>query len=204
MILNHSEGGVLWTKASQPNADLYLVFPTVPLSDPDYPVFQIISKLFAGTSSSRIPATLQPLNQIVRSVRVFQTSQELDCLFWISISCTHEANLNTVYQVVSKILSDIGSAVVHADELAMANNQFEMEFLTPLEKLYGEDGMSDIVNRANLLYNDPFFLFSQMNNAQKISPSTIKQAVRKYLPLRRALVLSVVPSTIGNAVQTIE
>jgi zinc protease len=173
-------------------SQLHLVFPTVALTDPDEPALSLVSKLLAGSASSRL-ANLPDINPNVLSVAATHSAQELDGTLWIIVTCRVETRLQTVYDQVLSTLRDIARDGVPETELAAARNNAEMTALTPLEAVAGLGGRCDVLNVSSLLQNDPSYLFRRFAQQATITEQDVRRVVNEHLLSGNHLILSVVP-----------
>jgi zinc protease len=173
--------------------DLLVIFPTVSVTDPDFPVLQILSKLLTGTATSRLEKHFKQQSSVPYSISSTQHSQELDGNFWISFSCKSETKLTDIYTQLMGILTSTAEDEIPDPEMSAARNIAEMEFLMPQENLAGEGGRCATMNLGNLYANNPLFFFNQAENYSYITSATIRQVLKKYFTTGNQLILSIVP-----------
>ncbi len=172
---------------------IHIVFPTVRAGHPDEPVLKLMAKMLNGSENSLLYSNLVKVNQLVHSVDVAQTSNELTGTFWITVNCKLETRLTTIFDQVMRVLEALAIDGATEDELTAARNQSAMQFFSSLETFYGFSGMCDVLNLGNLYGDSPLFSFTLLQNQQQATTASVRSVAAKYLTTDNQLVVSIVP-----------
>lgn len=172
---------------------LQIVFPTVPLGDPDEAALQLLAKLLAGAGDARLKKLYLDNNPNVLDVTARQTSQDLHGMFTITITCRAETQLRSVFEQALTLLQTIPRTPVSEDEMSMSRSLNEMEFLLPMESVHGFGGRGDALNLGNLYTSNPASQFVGIDAQARVSPFALREAARRYLSGASVVVLSIVP-----------
>ena len=172
---------------------LQIVFPTVPLGDPDEAALQLLAKLLAGAGDARLKKLYLDNNPNVLDVTARQTSQDLHGMFTITITCRAETQLRSVFEQALTLLQTIPRTPVSEDEMSMSRSLNEMEFLLPMESVHGFGGRGDALNLGNLYTSNPASQFAGIEAQSRVTPFALREAARRYLSGASVVVLSIVP-----------
>jgi zinc protease len=181
---------------------LYILFATRPIGDPDEPALKMLGQFLAGASDARLKKYLLDYNPTVLDVSVTQSSQELDGTLWIVVTCKPDARLQQVYEQIMNVLGTSSRRDdITEEELRMARNLSEMQFLPPLEKFYGFGGRCDVLNLANLYTGNPLTPFLAIENQASVTGFALREMLKKYCSPDHHVVMSIVaPTRTENAV----
>ena len=172
---------------------LHLVFPTVRIGHPDAAALHVLAKALNGSPHAILQKGMVEANPAVMRVEAYQSSQELDGHFWISITVKPDARLQPLYGQIMQLLASIAADGATEEEVIGARNQAAMEFYTPQEAFYGFGGRGDVINLGMLYGGDPLFSYRQFDLQQMVTSTDIQRVTARYLNNRNQLVVSAVP-----------
>lgn len=174
------------------DARLVILFKTVPFTHPDQPLLTLAAKVLAGSMLGALQEGVADQVPGVVRIEAVQNALELDGTFMISVVATPEANLNDIYKVTLRVLRQLVQYGITDEALQSARNRAEMEFLTPLETLYGSGGRCDVLNLGTIYAGNPAYSFDMIRSLGSATRTGVRDAIRTYLDTSNHVVLSMV------------
>lgn len=174
------------------DARLVILFKSVPFTHPDQPLLMLAAKVLAGSMMTALHEGVTTQVPGVVRIEAVQNALELDGTFMISVMATPEANLNDIYKTTLRVLRQLVQYGVTDEALQSARNRAEMEFLTPLETLYGSGGRCDVLNLGNVYAGNPAYSFDMMRSLGAATRTGLRDVIKKYMDASNHIVLSMV------------
>jgi zinc protease len=172
---------------------LYLAWHTPAIfADADADL-DLVSDVLSSGKMSRLYRTLVYERRIAVDVSVHQSSRELGsfCLLTATAAPGHPLTglLAAIDEEILRLASD-GPTLM---ELERVQTQAEAQFVYRLQTVGGFGGKSDQLNAYNVLRGDPGFFRGDLARYRSATCDRLREATRRFLPLDRRVVLSVVP-----------
>jgi len=179
---------------------LKILVPTAAIGDPDEAVLKLLAQMLAGSTDSRLRSFFRSHPGIL-DIQASQSSQELHGVFDITVTARSETNLRPVFDHIFNLLSSMVDGVINDAELQTAANLAEMQYLTPMEKVFGLGGRCDVMNLDNLYTGNPAASAAAIESLDGVNVTAVRSVIKRYFNSDRAVVLSVVqPNKTDNAV----
>ena len=134
---------------------LYLVWPTVPLFDPDEAPLDVLAMVLGDGKSSRLSRILVYEKQIARDVSIGNYAQSLAGEFQIQVTANSEQDMREVQKIVEEEVDRLKAEPPTEIELARAKNRIESERVRYMEHIGGFYGVADLLNYYNINAGDP-------------------------------------------------
>ena len=174
-------------------ARLYMVWPTPAYYAPGDAEFDLLASVLASGQSSRLYKTLVYDKQLAQDITCYQESRELNSTFTIIVTAKKGKSLEEIEPEIDRILKDICTNGVTAQELALARTGWETGFVRSLQQVGSFGGRADKLNAYNTYLGDPGKLLWDRDRYTKATLEGIKQYANKYLNLNGRGILYIQP-----------
>jgi len=153
----------------------------------------VLANVLAGGRSSRLYKRLVYELQIATDVVAFQDGGRIDGKFelWATARLGHD--LTELERVIDEEVRKIAQAGPTPREVERAQNSFEAQFLSRMERVGGFGGKADQLNFYNYFVGTPDYFEKDLDRYRKVTAAEVQQAARRYLADAHRVVLSVVP-----------
>ena len=153
----------------------------------------VLANVLAGGRSSRLYKRLVYELQIATDVVAFQDGGRIDGKFelWATARLGHD--LTELERVIDEEVRKIAQAGPTPREVERAQNSFEAQFLSRMERVGGFGGKADQLNFYNYFVGTPDYFEKDLDRDRKVTAAEVQQAARRYLADAHRVVLSVVP-----------
>ena len=131
--------------------------------------------------------------QIAQDVNAFQASAELASNFQIVATPQPGHTIAEVQKVIDEELGKLQQEDPTAREVERALNQIEASFYNRMERVGGFGGVADQMNSYFVDAGDPDWFNEDLARYRALSPSDIRAAALRFLPLDRRVELTVEP-----------
>jgi zinc protease len=178
---------------------VYHAWHTVKAFAPDDAGLDVLANVLAGGRSSRLYRRLVYELQIASDVVAFQDGSRLDGKFelWATARPGHE--LPELERVIDEEVRKLADAGPTAREVARAQNTFEAQFLSRMERVGSFGGKADQLNFYSYFVGTPDYFQRDLDRYLKVTPADVQRITRTYLVDQHRVVLNVVPQ--AKAVQ---
>jgi zinc protease len=153
----------------------------------------IVANVLAGGRSSRLYRRLVYELQIATDVVAFQDGSRIDGKFELYATARPGHGLGELQRVIDEELRRLAASGPSARELERAQNSFEAQFLSRMEREGGFGGKADQLNFYNYFVGTPDYFEQDLARYRRVTRAAVQQAARTYLGAHR-VVLSVVPT----------
>ncbi|HKW41823.1 MAG TPA: pitrilysin family protein [Gemmatimonadales bacterium] len=172
---------------------LYDVWHTVKAFADGDAALDVVAHTLAGGRASRLYRRLVYELQIATDVVAFQDGGRIDGKFELHATARPGHDLSELQRVIDAELAKLADSGLTARELEQAQNSFEAEFLSRMERVGGFGGKADQLNFYNYFLGMPDGFQRDLDRYRRVSLADAQQAVRTYLTGAHRVVLSVVP-----------
>ncbi|HYL21177.1 MAG TPA: pitrilysin family protein [Gemmatimonadales bacterium] len=172
---------------------VYDAWHTVKAFAPDDATLDVVANVLAGGRSSRLYRRLVYELQIATDVVAFQDGSRIDGKFEIYATARPGHALGELQEVIDEELKKLADQGPTVREVARAQNGFEAQFLSRMERVGGFGGKADQLNFYNYFVGTPDYFQKDLDRYHRVTLATVQQAVRTYLVAPHRVVLSVVP-----------
>jgi zinc protease len=172
---------------------LYLTWLTPRHLEPGDAALDVVADILAGGKNSRLYKRLVYDMQIAQDVNAFQASASLSSAFQIVATARPGHTVTELQKVIDEELLKLQQEDPSARELERSVNQIEASFYNRMERLGGFGGKADQINGYYSETGDPDWFNEDLNRYRGFSPSDIRAAAERYLPLDRRVELVVEP-----------
>jgi zinc protease len=172
---------------------LYLAWCSPALFGPGDAAFDVVADLLANGKTSRLYRRLVHERRLALDVSAAQQSREIEGLFQIAATAAPGQTLETIDQVITETLVELGETGPTDDELTRGLAQAEAHFVYRLQTVGGFSGKSDQLNAYNVYVADPGYFSEDFARYRRLSLADLRDAARLLTPQRR-VALSVVPA----------
>ncbi len=150
----------------------------------------VLANVLAGGRSSRLYRRLVYELQIATDVVAFQDGGRIDGKFELWATARPGHDLTELQRVIEEELKRLAGQGPTAREVARAQNTFEAQFLSRMERVGGK---ADQLNFYNYFVGTPDYFQSDLDRYRTVSAADVQAAARRYLVDAHRVVLSVVP-----------
>jgi zinc protease len=172
---------------------LYLAWITPPHLAPGDSALDLVSSILTGGKNSRLYKRLVYDMQIAQDVTAFQASQDLGSTFQIVATARPGHTIAELQKVIDEELQTLQREAPAAREFQRALNGYEASFFNRLERVGGFGGKADQINSYYMKAGDPDWFNEDVWRYRSLSPSDVRAAAARFLPLDRRVELIVEP-----------
>src|SRR6058998_2442899 len=172
---------------------VYDAWHTVKAFSPDDATLDVLANVLAGGRSSRLYRRLVYELQIATDVVAFQDGGRIDGKFELWATARPGHDLTELERVIDEEIGKIAQAGPTPREVERAQNSFEAQFLSRMERVGGFGGKADQLNFYNYFVGTPDYFQKDLDRYRKVTAVDVQGAVRRYLVDAHRVVLSVVP-----------
>jgi len=123
----------------------------------------------------------------------FQDGGRIDGKFELWATARPGHDLTELERVIDEEIGKIAQAGPTPREVERAQNSFEAQFLSRMERVGGFGGKADQLNFYNYFVGTPDYFEKDLDRYRKVTAADVQQAARHYLVDAHRVVLSVVP-----------
>jgi len=150
----------------------------------------VLANVLAGGRSSRLYRRLVYELQIATDVVAFQDGGRIDGKFELWATARPGHDLTELQRVIEEELKRLAEQGPTAREVARAQNTFEAQFLSRMERVGGK---ADQLNFYNYFVGTPDYFQRDLDRYRAVSAADVQAVTRRYLVDAHRVVLSVVP-----------
>jgi len=160
---------------------------------PDDAGLDVLANVLAGGRSSRLYRRLVYELQIASDVVAFQDGGRLDGKFELWVTARPEHTLGELQRVVDEEVRKVADAAPTLREVQRAQNTFEAQFLSRMERVGSFGGKADQLSFYAYFVGPPDYFQRDLDRYLKVTPADVQRIARTYLADAHRVVLSVVP-----------
>jgi zinc protease len=172
---------------------LYLAWITPAHLEPGDSALDVVSSVLSGGKNSRLYKRLVYDMQIAQDVTAFQASAALGSNFQIVATPRPGHTVAELQKVIDEELAKLQREEPTAREVERALNGYEASFFNRMERLGGFGGKADQINSYYTETGDPDWFNEDLSRYRSLSPSDVRAAAARFLPLDRRVELIVEP-----------
>jgi zinc protease len=172
-------GAVLEDRVQLPR--VYDAWHTVKAFSADDATLDVLANVLAGGRSSRLYRRLVYELQIATDIVAFQDGGRIDGKFEIYATARPGHDLGELQRVIDEELKQLADEGPTAREVQRAQNTFEAQFLSRMERVGGFGGKADQLNFYNYFVGTPDYFQKDLDRYRKVTPAVVQRAVRTYL-----------------------
>jgi len=172
---------------------VYDAWHTVKAFADDDAALDVVANVLAGGRSSRLYRRLVYDLQIATDVVAFQDGTRIDGKFEIFATARPGHQLGELQRVIDEELRKLADGGPTAREVERAQNTFEAQFLSRMERVGGFGGKADQLNFYNYFVGTPDYFQKDLDRYGRVRAADVQRAVKTYLTSAHRVVLSVVP-----------
>jgi zinc protease len=172
---------------------IYLAWLTPPHFAPGDAALDMVADALAGGKNSRLYKRLVYEMQIAQDVQAFQASQQLSSYFLIQATARPGHTVDELMKVIDEEITKLQTTTPDAHETERSINSIEATFFKRMEQVGGFGGKADQLNAYYTATGDPDYFNEDLARYRSMSPSDVRAAAAKYLPLNRRVELTVLP-----------
>jgi zinc protease len=154
----------------------------------------VVANVLAGGRSSRLYRRLVYELQIATDVVAFQDGSRIDGKFELYATARPGHGLGELQRVIDEELRKLADTGPSEREVARAQNGFEAQFLSRMERVGGFGGKADQLNFYNYFVGTPEYFEQDLARYRRVTAAAVQRAARTYLADAHRVVLSVVPT----------
>ncbi|SYZ72557.1 Peptidase M16 domain protein [Candidatus Zixiibacteriota bacterium] len=174
-------------------ARLYIAWPTPASYAPGDAEFDLLASILTNGKSSRLYKSLVYDKKLAQDVNAYQYSKELGSDFNIVVTAREGVSLDELEKEVDRILNDVITNGVTADEFARSRTKWETDFVRQLERLGGFGGRANTLNAYNTMLGDPGKLKWDRDRYTNATAEGMRQYAARYLKLDSRAILRITP-----------
>ena len=160
---------------------------------PDDAGLDVLANVLAGGRSSRLYRRLVYELQIASDVVAFQDGSRLDGKFEVWVTARPGHALGELQRVVDEEVRKLADAAPTLREVQRAQNTFEAQFLSRMERVGSFGGKADQLSYYAYFVGTPDYFQRDLDRYLKVTPADVQRIARTYLADAHRVVLSVVP-----------
>jgi zinc protease len=174
---------------------LYLAWLTPRHFEPGDAALDVVADVLAGGKNSRLYKRLVYEMQIAQDVSAQQGSAVLSSSFEITATPRPGHTVAELQTVIDEEVQKLQREEPTAHELDRSLNQIESSFYRRMERVGGFGGKADQINAYYTETGDPDWFNEDLARYRALSPSDVRAAAAKFLPLDKRVELIVEPET---------
>lgn len=190
-VLNEEKRFTIEDRVQLPR--LYMAWISPAVLAPGDAQMDLLSNILAGGKNSRLYKRLVYDLQIAQDVTAYQQSQRIISEFDIIVTARAGHSLDEIEKIIQEEIDKIKNEPPALREVQRAQNQFEANFVSRLERIGGFGGKADQLNNYYYLTGDPDYFNEDLARYFAADPGDVSAAARAYLKDHGRVVLSVVP-----------
>ena len=191
VLLTADVYGTLEDRVQTPR--VYNAWHTQKAFAPDDAGLDVLANVLAGGRSSRLYRRLVYEMQIASDVVAFQDGGRLDGKFELWVTARPGHALGELQRVVDEEVRKLADAAPTLREVQRAQNTFEAQFLSRMERVGSFGGKADQLNYYAYFAGTPDYFQRDLDRYLKVTPADVQRIARTYLADAHRVVLSVVP-----------
>jgi len=172
---------------------IYLAWLTPPHFAPGDAALDMVADALAGGKNSRLYKRLVYELQIAQDVQAYQASQQLSSYFLIQATARPGHTVDELKKVIDEEIAKLQTVTPDAHETERSINTIEASFFKRMEQVGGFGGKADQLNAYYTATGDPDYFNEDLSRYRAMSPSDVRAAAVKFLPLDRRVELTVMP-----------
>ena len=173
---------------------LYLAWITPRHLEPGDAALDVVASVLSGGKNSRLYKRLVYDLQIAQDVNALQASSELASTFQVVATSRPGHDVAEIQKVIDEEIQKLQNADPEAREVERAVNQIEASFYNRMERVGGFGGKADQINSYFTETGDPDWFNEDLARYRALSPSDVRAAAARFLPLDRRVELTVEPA----------
>jgi len=191
VLVTRAVGAVLEDRVQLPR--VYDAWHTVKAFSADDATLDVLANVLAAGRSSRLYRRLVYELQVATDVVAYQDGSRIDGKFVAYATARPGHDLGELQRVIDEELRKLADQGPTPREVERAQNTFEAQFLSRMERVGGFGGKADQLNFYNYFVGTPDYFQKDLDRYARVTPAAVQRAVRTYLPPGHRVVLSVVP-----------
>jgi zinc protease len=172
---------------------IYLAWITPRHLEPGDAALDVVASVLSGGKNSRLYKRLVYDMQIAQDVNAVQSSADLASTFQIVATPRPGHTIAELQSVIDEELGKLQRENPSSRELERALNQVEASFYDRMERVGGFGGKADQINAYFTETGDPDWFNEDLARYRALSPSDVRAAAVRFLPLDRRVELTVEP-----------
>src|SRR6266567_3296501 len=184
-------GAVLEDRVQVPR--VYDAWHTVKAFSADDATLDVLANVLAGGRSSRLYRRLVYELQVATDVVAFQDGSRIDGKFEVYATARPGHDLGELQRVIDEELQKLTDQGPTPREVERAQNTFEAQFLSRMERVGGFGGKADQLNYYNYFVGTPDYFQKDLERYARVTPAAVQRTLQTYLTGAHRVVLSVVP-----------
>jgi zinc protease len=172
---------------------LYLAWITPRHFEPGDAELDMVAYVLAGGKNSRLYKRLVYDMQIAQDVSANQSSASLASTFEIVATPRPGHTTGELQKIIDEELQRLQTDEPQPRETERALNQIEASFYNRMERVGGFGGKADQINSYFTETGDPDWFNEDLGRYRALSPSDVRSAAARFLPIGRRVELTVEP-----------
>ena len=191
VLVTRAVGAVLEDRVQLPR--VYDAWHTVKAFRADDATLDVLANILASGRSSRLYRRLVYELQVATDVVAYQDGSRIDGKFVAYATARPGHDLGELQRVIDEELRKLAEQGPTPREVERAQNTFEAQFLSRMERVGGFGGKADQLNFYDYFVGTPDYFQQDLDRYARVTPAAVQRAVRTYLSAGHRVVLSVVP-----------
>jgi zinc protease len=191
VLVTRAVGAVLEDRVQLPR--VYDAWHTVKAFRADDATLDVLANILASGRSSRLYRRLVYELQVATDVVAYQDGSRIDGKFVAYATARPGHDLGELQRVIDEELRKLADQGPTPREVERAQNTFEAQFLSRMERVGGFGGKADQLNFYDYFVGTPDSFQKDLDRYARVTPAAVQRAVRTYLSAGHRVVLSVVP-----------
>ncbi len=183
-----------------PQERSYIAWPAPRYFETDEASLDMAARILSEGLSSRLSRRLVYDEQRCTNVFAYNEAREIAGNFVVAATARPGESLETIEAIIFEEIGKIAAEGPTGEELQRTKNKWELEFISGLERIGGFGGKADRLNQYNVYLGDADKLEKDVARYRGVSRESMREAVRRWLPIDRHLTLRFRPEASGRAV----
>lgn len=172
---------------------LHLAWHSPAMFGEDDAELDLAADLLANGKTSRLYRRLVYQERIATDVSAAQNSREISGFVQVAATAAPGHTLAELERAMVEEIDRLAADGPTDDEMERGRVQAEAQFVFRLQSVGGFGGKSDQLNAYNVFLKDPDYFDRDLARYQRVTPESLRAAVRRYLTGSKRAVLSIVP-----------
>ncbi len=179
-----------------PFEKVWLAWRTPAVLQPGDADLDLLSSALTDGKESRLYKALVRDQKIAQDVTAYQGSAAYESLYTIEATAAAGHTADELIVAIDKVLADARESGITADEVALGQTSYEVQFFGALSTISGK---ADMLNNYFVRTGDPGFMAKDLARYRAATAVTVTAALRTWIPVGHRVALIIGPGQVPPA-----
>lgn len=174
-----------------PFEKVWMAWNTPAVLQPGDADLDLLSSALTDGKESRLYKALVRDQKIAQDVTAYQGSAAYESLYTIEATAAAGHTADELVVAIDKVLAEARTSGISADEVALGQTAYEVQFFGGLATIQGK---ADMLNNYFVRTGNPGFMASDLARYRAATAESVTSALRTWLPVGHRVVLIIGPA----------